>query len=173
MIIFSTTGIQVRRHLYNCPSCCLGNFDQCKLNAHDTHNVDSQLTDIDEELIALDETDDLKHERFTRFDKDSYVAVYSPENALELFYIVKVEKKCIANDEVFDIYNHIIPKGEEYCSGKYLEKVIQKGDYVQYKKLKKTVYIHPNEVFAPSVPINNDEDLRLPMAVYLSLAEYM
>ena len=55
--------------------------------------------------------------------------------------------------------------------GFHLEKIKEKGSYVKYKIMTKMVYFYRGEVFSPSVPI--DENLSIPISVYLSLAEIM
>ena len=117
----------------------------------------------------LDDTDDLVPESFSLISENSYVAVFSSENSFELFYIIKVIDKCVALEDEFDIYGHVIQSGSEYCKGYYLEKVIERGEYVQYKIMKKLVYFYAREVFSPSVPVG--DNLTLSISVHLSLAE--
>ena len=163
MISFFPSGkISMKRHLCNCENCALDKFDECTVHTSISDNINVQ------ELIELDESDDMDPELFTFIEKDNYVAVYSQENSLELFYVIKVFDKCIADEDTTDIYSHVIQKGAQYCNGYYLEKISEKKQYIYYKQLKKAVYFYPNEVFSPWVPI--DEDLCLPLGEYLFLA---
>ena len=93
---FPDKKVLMRRHLCNCDKCSWGKFDKCE-----QVNIDS---DLDEELLMLDDTDNLASENFKFITENSYVAVYSSLNSFELFYIIKVVNKCIADVDKSDIY---------------------------------------------------------------------
>ena len=72
----------------------------------------------------------------------------------ELFYLVKVQKKRLAEENKSDIFGHIVQKGELYLEGVYLEKLEKEtSDKVFYKLHSKIVYVHPEEILCPAVPI--------------------
>ena len=107
-------------------------------------------------INMLDETDDVESEMFTFIESNSFVALYSASISLELFYILKVTEKDVAEDDIIDIYGHIIQKGSNYIKGFYLEKIDEKKGKFYYKQLKKTVYVYPHEVFCPFVALDKD-----------------
>ena len=132
ILFFPNSQIQVKHHLCNCKNCSSGLLNDCMFET-----INSVL---DEELLSLDETDDLATEMYTLITESLCVAVYSDQNSLELFYLIKVENKCVADEDMSDVYGHLIQKGSEFCSGYYLEKIREKGEYIYYKLLRKLVY---------------------------------
>ena len=50
------------------------------------------------------------------------IALFSPENAIELFYLCKVIDYGVATDELSDTNNHHIAKGTPYILVNYFEK---------------------------------------------------
>ena len=156
----------MKRHLCNCSSCLIGSFNRCEDG--DNLNQDPSIDEIiDEEFIETNDSD-----MHTYVEPNSFIAVYSSSKSLELFYIIHVIEKLIAEDDMIDLYGHIIPNGEHYLKGHYLEKVDQKKDKITYKKHKKVVFIHPYEIFCPVVQMN-PEELYLPIEDYLYLADSM
>ena len=117
-----------------------------------SNDVISDKEIIDDDLDLLDE--EYNREMYTYvFVENSYVALYSVP---ELFYLLKVLEKDVADDVIIDIYGHTVQKGSEYITRHYLEKVSEKKDRIYYKELAKTVYVYLVELFCPSVPISQD-----------------
>ena len=76
----------------------------------------------------------------------------------------------MTEEEKSDIYGHLVNKGEPYIEGVYLEKLDKESkDKVFYKTHKKKVYVHPEEIFHPAVPIN-ENDLSLDKSEYQFLS---
>ena len=50
----------------------------------------------------------------------SCIALYSAPKSLELFYLLKVVRRTVADDDKIDIYDHTIQNGLQYIG--YLEK---------------------------------------------------
>lgn len=74
-------------------------------------------------------------------EKQSTTALFSAPTSPEFLYLCKVLAMKIANDEICDIYNHVIRKEEKYMECRHYEKTIEKKCYVWYKLLKSVVYI--------------------------------
>ena len=102
-------------------------------------------------------------------ENDSFVGVYSAIKSLELFYIVRIIEKCVAVEDICDIYGHHVQCGANYLKGYYLEKSKEKGDKIFYKQRKKVVYIYPREIFCPAVSVSSE--LTLLMTEYLFLSD--
>ena len=78
---------------------------------------------MDDELQQLDEVNNIPNEIFSIVKPEWFVALYSSQNSLELFYLCKIFKMSIAEEDLIDIYGHVVQKGFEYFSGFYLEKL--------------------------------------------------
>ena len=50
------------------------------------------------------------------FVENFYVALYSAPKSLEMFYLLKVLEKGVADDNIIDIYGHTVQKGSEYIT---------------------------------------------------------
>ena len=74
----------------------------------------------------------------------SCIALYSAPKSLELFYLLKVVRKTVADDDKIDIYDHTIQNGLQYIG--YL-------------------YVYPGEIFCPAVPTIKD-------GLYMTVQEY-
>ena len=74
----------------SCDPCKHGEFSKCVGELSD-HSTPDEI--IDDNIDLLDENDDMDPEMYTFIEENSYVALYSAPNSLELFYIVKVLKK--------------------------------------------------------------------------------
>ena len=146
--LFLNNEWQISRHLCHCKFCMVGEFKMCL--------KDIDYDTLEDETDMLDETDDVESEMFTFIESNSFVALYSASNSLELFYILKVTEKDVAEDDIIDIYGHIIQEGSNYIKGFYLEKIDEKKGKFYYKQLKKTVYVYPHEVFCPFVALDKD-----------------
>ena len=120
----------------NCESCSIGNFKECQ-------NFFVDNIAMDDELQQLDEVNIIPNEIFSIIEPESFVALYSWQNSLELFYLCKILKKSIAEEDLIDIYGHLVQKG--------------------------FVYIHPSEICCPVVAV--DRDLSLSLEEYQFLCD--
>ena len=55
-------------------------------------------------------------------NKNTTIVLYSASNYLELFYLCKVLDFGIADGNMVDDYNHLIPKGSKYIKCQYYQK---------------------------------------------------
>ena len=106
---------------------------------------------------------------FAFIEEGGYVAVYSTRTSHELFYVLKVIEKCVAQQDEIDIYGHLIQNGAQYIKGYYLEKLSDRKGKVAYKQLNKIVYFYPSKCFCPAVFL--DKDLCMPLGDYQFLAD--
>ena len=87
------------------------------------------------------------------------IALFSPLNALELFYLCKVEFSGTATEDLHDGQHHIIKEGSPYLSIKYYEKKpnseFSENKHIIYKmsKVKGPVYVLPAQVMSPQVNV--------------------
>ena len=104
---------------------------------------------------------------FDVIKKDGVIALYSSTNSLGLFYLCKVKEFGIAQENLIDSLNHIIPKGSKFIKCQYIEKYKGKQQKIMYKLLPETVLVLPTQVLNPVVEL--DEDGSLSMENYLWL----
>ena len=79
----------------------------------------------------------------------------------------KVKEFGIAQENLIDSLNHIIPKGSKFIKCQYIEKYKGKQQKIMYKLLPETVLVLPTQVLNPVVEL--DEDGSLSMENYLWL----
>ena len=65
------------------------------------------------------------------FEAGSFAAIYSSVKSLEIFYVVKITEKTVADDDISDVYGHLIQKGVTFLKGQYLEKTKESKGKVQ------------------------------------------
>ena len=84
-----------------------------------------------------EENEILKDSFFSHIAKGSYVALYSPHQASELFYLFKVLSCQTATTSISDANDHTALQGMKYIRVHYLEKVKEKKSLAHYKLLPK------------------------------------
>ena len=71
---------------------------------------------------------------FTFIIEGSYVALYCAAKSLKLFYLLKVVRKTVADNDKIGIYGHNIQRGSK--EGCYLEKAKETKGKALYKQFK-------------------------------------
>ena len=184
MIAFNADGtIQKKVNLCSCEMCLTGDFLRCpieagvKISYGNMESEDEDSCDEDPEGESEAEDDDVEFEElelraecvFDVIEVGSYVALFSAKSSFELFYICKVIAFGTAENDIYDSFNHAVLKGTRFIECNYLEKIKEKKSNVYYKIIPKTVLVHPSQVMAPAV--NVQEDLSLTMQEYQWLAD--
>ena len=161
--IFQNGECQIKHHLCNCEYCFLGQFSKCTID-----KVSHEIELIDE-IMSLDETDNIPNDMHLFIEEGSYVGVYSSGKSLELFYVIKIIEKCVAEDDISDIYGHIMQSGATYFKGYYLEKIdSSRRDILPYKQHKKIVYIYLAEIFYPAIAMSSQLTLSIEDYIFIS-----
>ena len=111
-----------------------------------------EFGDVNDERELMEQYE-LRSESVTEVVKAGNVmALFSPSNALELFYLCKVINSGTATEDMYDKFEHYIPKGFSYLSVHYYEKKanseFSKNGHVIYKlsKNKDPAYVLPAQV---------------------------
>ena len=93
---------------------------------------------------------------FSVIGPETYIGLRSPTSSLELFFVIKVVSKQIAEVNMVDTHGHAIIAGEAYVVGNYLEKKETKK-HVEFKVAKnyQSAYIHLTEIFATNVEMSS------------------
>ena len=86
----------------------------------------------------------------------SCIALYSAPKSLELFYLLKVVRKTVADNNKIDIYDHTIQNGSQYIEG-YLEKAKQtKGKVFKNNRASQCMFILVKYVVRLCLPLKMD-----------------
>ena len=154
MIAFFPDGTyQMKKLLCDCNFCNIGLFSQCV-----DEEVDIEMNpEFEKEINDVDETKNfVVSDVFTFVEEGNYIGLYS-SNHFELFYVLLVTKKGIAEETKLDLFGHIVQEGQYYLEGNYLEKIKETKKKIFYKKISKTVFVQPHEIFMPTVSINSTD----------------
>ena len=193
MICFKPDGsILTKVNMCSCEDCLEGNFLDCssekgKLvmvgDGTDDYSTDSEAEyEFDEfEDLVDDETElyELRGDTVVEVVKPgNIIALFSPANALELFYLSKVIDSGIAEEDLHDSQNHFIKKGSAYLSVVYYEKKpnseFSKSGHVIYKqsKINYPVYVLPAQVMSPQIHVTFiGTDIHVEMGEYQWLCD--
>ena len=188
MISFFPNGeIQKKRHICSCKQCVVGNFIDCSHEpgteilatskaVHDESDYESESDSNSDYDDNDSDTEDIMKEQVIRAEcvtdatvQNSHIALFSPPESFELFYLCYVLKLSIAEEEIADKYNHIISKGNTYITCQYLKKIKEKRGRVYYKHLKDSIYVLPAQVLSPFVAL--DDNLSITAAEYQWLSD--
>ena len=99
---------------------------------------------------------------------DSTIALFSHSISMELFYLCKVLKFGVAEEDMTD-GNHKVSKGQSFILCNYYERIDEKRSKVFYKLLKDEVLVYPTQVMCPLVVMN--DDLSLDIEEYQCIAD--
>ena len=156
---FPDGSIQTKQHLCSCTECVAGNLIDCLSNPGTQIFSGDSLDDTDSESEAEESDTEEAYNEISRIEQElraecvtetvvlnSFIALISPPESFELFYLCHAFSVETAYEMVIDQYNHITQQGEKYIVCKYLEKLKEKHGHIYYKSLPKTVHVLPEQV---------------------------
>ena len=94
---------------------------------------------------------------YEAIESESVVALYTPTNVSEHFYLCYVIEKCIAGEDIQDnsINQHDVLKGSMYLRCKYYKKEdCESKGFIHYTLLDEIVYVLPHQVVYPFVSMD-------------------
>ena len=130
--------------LCDCSACIIGNFDLCC-----RENLSYEF-DGKDQLYDLDEPGE-EPQTYTFTEEDTYVAIYSSRQSFELFYIVHINKKCVAEESKSDIFGHVVKKGDGYFEAYYLEKTKEKKKERSSTRKSRRLYMYIQRKYSAQV----------------------
>ena len=125
-----------------------------------TDNDDGGSDGDNDEDVDCEDEDDARINAADIVIPGQVIALRSPRDVHESFYLCVVDKVVKASEDTFYSYQHFILKDMEYIICKYLKKIKETKGFIQYKKLSQDVFVLPGEVFCPDVTIDNDYCLK-------------
>ena len=155
---FPNGSIQSKVNICSCASCIEGEFisyliEKWKIvqvidEASDNNDNDDSSESEFENDVNDDESEteayELRAESVNSvLNKNTIIALYSASSSLELFYLCKVLDFGIADKNMVDDYNHLIPKGSKYIKCQYYHKQKESHSGIHYKLFPKIVYVLP------------------------------
>ena len=145
----------------SCEDCIVGKLVNCRFEkAVQKFSIKDKRDDNSEDESGSEsESEDAVYEAV---EIKSTVAIYSPANVSELFYLCE-----IAVEDVFNEFNHTVSASSPFLKCRYLEKLGEKKGGISYKRVKGITYVLPYQLFLPSVEIS--EDLTIGSGQYIDL----
>ena len=131
MISYFPNGfIQSKVNNCSCNSCIEGEFTSCLIEKGKNVQIVDEASYHDDDDSSENESDTAAYELRAEsvnsiLSRNTTNALYSASSSLELFCLSKVLVFGIADENMIDDYNHLIPKGFECIKCQYYEK--QKG----------------------------------------------
>ena len=130
MIAFFPDGrIMGKENICPCLKCLNGNLDKCEfepgriIKKGDVNSEDDKIDGSEYE-----ENEILTESFFSHIEKGLYIALYSPPQASELFYLCKVLSCETTITSISDANDHTVLQGMKYIRAHYLEKVKEKKE---------------------------------------------
>ena len=74
----------------------------------------------------------------------------------------------IADENLVDEYNHVVPKESQYIECQYYQKEKETKSEIRYKLLPKRVYVFPTQVLSPLVNLSENHILKMEEYQWLS-----
>ena len=130
----------------------------------DSANVVAEVEDAEEDGFLLD-TNTVAE----LVQPGTFIAVRSPSNASECFFICEVIESGIAKGNLFDDGGHAVVTGERYAKVLYLQKQSESKKHAKYEHPQKQTQalLHIEEVFATNILI--DANLKMDITEYQSI----
>ena len=147
--------------LCHCENCIVGNIESCERVEGSCNDEDNDNDEDDENGEDMDEKD-AQIVLSEVVSEGQVIALRTPSDAKESFYLCYVNELCWTDENAFDSYGHIILKGMQYLKCNYLSIVSEKNkNYVKYKRLTAVVFVIPEQMLSPFVNISKDFKLSL------------
>ena len=125
MITFFPHGrIMGKEKICSCHKCLNGDLDKCEyksgriIKKGDVNSEDDKIDGSEYE-----ENEILTESFFSHIEKGLYIALYSPPQASELFYLCKVLSCETATTSISDANNHTVLEGMKYIWAHYWKKL--------------------------------------------------
>ena len=162
------TEVLVREYLCDCEQYLDLNFEECCKEEHQ-HQSDLNDLDDDDNDCHLDEDIPGSQSLLYEFvETPSTVAVLSSSISDPLYLITVFEKGIAEQQQLNDLYGHVIFTGEYYLKGHYLRKERCKTlSKIQFSTIKEPVYITPDEILETFVEV--DDNLQISKETFSSI----
>ena len=173
---FPNESIQPKVNICSCASCIESEFISCLIEKGEITQVVDEASDNNdndnfsesefENDVSDDESETEAYELQAEsvngvFNKNIPIALYSTSNSLELFNLCKVLDFGIADKNMIDDFNHLIPKGSKYIKCQYYQKQKESRSGIHYKLFPKIVYVLPTHVLSPLVNLDENNILKM------------
>ena len=163
MIIFKKDGSVVRKHdISYCDDCLNGSFKKCAYNIHgdfvDAAGAGADV-DYDTENGGHDGDNDNNRDDDTMLHiifPGSIIALYTPSDVKESFYLCYVNEVKTGTTHIFDAYQHFVLPGTKYILCNPTIACEKFKSFIKYKKLSLNVF-----VLSPFVQMGDDLELSL------------
>ena len=97
-------------------------------------DAEDECDDFNDEIDDEMEQYELRSESVMEIIQNgSIIALFSPSNALELFYLCKVVDFGRASEDMMDRNKHVVLTGQPYIKVQYCEQKSTKGGFIAYK----------------------------------------
>jgi hypothetical protein len=130
---------------------CKANYGSCEL----FNEVELPVTTAKVSVLRSSRTEPVcqKPDEDTRYtyQPGSVCAIAPAEDARELMWFVKITAQDNAKTNIQDDYSHMIFKGENYLTGRYLEYHSETYKHKKYNVMKKDLFIREESVIYPFV----------------------
>ena len=131
----------------------------------DFDSFDSDGDDDDEEYELTPAEDIQESTLFKLIRPGSFVALRSPPNSVEPYYIAEVQEKGMAIENLRDNFGHCIVQGEQFATIRYLDRgseSLKKGT-VKFQRQRKDadVFIHLAEILATNIELNESLTMKI------------
>ena len=165
-------SIQTKENICSCNNCLTGNLINCVVekgaSLYGCEDAEESDDENEEPEVGVDNY--LSTELIFDVIKAScIIALNSPPDATEIFYLVKVIDICKAEADIVDSLNHPVLKGSKYFKCNYLEKINESKGFIQYKMISGDVFVLAQQVLCPFVDLS--KDLKLPIEDYTFLCD--
>ena len=117
MIVFKPDGsIDIKRDLCDCEECIIGNVNNfSNINLSDTGKSNETDTNNNDDDIEIDDDDDDDSDVRVKImceiiQLGSVIALHTPPNVNKCFYLVVVNEKIVAEQDLFYAYQHYVLK---------------------------------------------------------------
>ena len=177
---FPDGSIQSKVNICSCNSCIEGEFISCLIEKGKSVQLVTEASDDDDSAESEFENDFDEEETDTEayelrsesvnsvLTKNTSIALFLSSNSLELFYLCKILDFGIADENLVDEYNHIVPQGSRYIECQYYQKEKETKSEIRYKLLPKRVYVFPTQVLSPLVNLSENHILKMEEYQWLS-----
>ena len=86
-------------------------------------------------------------------------AIAADDKSTDTIWFVKIIERCETDKQCTNDYGHTVAQGNEYFSGKYLERESETRHKRSFKEMKKTMFFYRTSVVYPFVNFEKSKNL--------------
>ena len=166
MVFKKDESIAMKKMLCNCKNCVDFKFDSCVSEdvSYQNHNGSTMAElpsecmmeeDLHIDSVSSEATDEIQSFIFEILNPGDFAAIYSASISTEVYHLIKINEKGIADGMIADANGHFILPRRKFFKVSYLQKMKEGKRGTEYKLTPGNILVRPEEILVPQVDLSH------------------